>query len=99
VRKSEVVWLHHLDEVIELPEGSELWATNPHSRIQAHFNHEQRLLGTQFHPEFDREFGNQIFLDDRALLAMNNYDAHELVKQGPSFDVGVVFFGFFLSNL
>jgi GMP synthase (glutamine-hydrolysing) len=97
VRQSEKVWQHHFDEVTELPEGSELWATNSHCRIQAYVNRDQRLLGTQFHPEFDRETGNQLFLDDRELLTKNGYDADVLVKEGPSFDVGHVFFGFFLA--
>jgi GMP synthase (glutamine-hydrolysing) len=98
VRESEAVWQHHFDEVTRLPEGSELWATNAHSRIQAYINPQQRLLGTQFHPEFDREMGNQIFLDDRQLLRENGYDAEELVQHGPSFDVGGVVFGYFLRN-
>jgi GMP synthase (glutamine-hydrolysing) len=98
LRERETVWQHHFDEVTALPEGSELWATSPHSRIQAYINYEQRLLGTQFHPEFDREVGNQIFLEDRELLAANSYDADELIKQGPSFDTGNVFFGFFLGD-
>jgi GMP synthase (glutamine-hydrolysing) len=96
VRESEVVWQHHFDEVTELPEGSELLATNPHSSIQAYINDEQRLFGTQFHPEFDRETGNKILLQDRNLLEGNGYDVDAIVKQGPSFDTGNVLFGFFL---
>ena len=96
VRKSEIVWQHHFDEVTELPEGSELLATNPHSSIQAYVNYEQHLFGTQFHPEFDKETGNKIFLQDRELLEKNGYDVDAMIKQGPSFDVGKVFFGFFL---
>jgi GMP synthase (glutamine-hydrolysing) len=98
IRETERVWQHHFDEVTQLPEGSELWATNAHAQVQAYVNLEQCLLGTQFHPEFDQEFGNQIFVDDRELLAENGYDADELVKHGPSFDVGRVFFGHFLRN-
>lgn len=98
IGETESVWQHHFDEVTELPEGSELWATNPHARVQAYINPEQRLFGTQFHPEFDREIGNQIFVDDRALLEKNGYDADGLVKHGPSFDVGTVLFGFFLKS-
>ena len=97
VRESEKVWHHHFDEVTQLPQGSELLATNSHCSVQAYLNEEQRLLGTQFHPEFDREMGNQIYVDDRELLQKNGYDAEELIKQGPSFDVGKVFFDFFLS--
>jgi GMP synthase-like glutamine amidotransferase len=55
-------------------------------------------LGTQFHPEFDKEAGNEIFLKDRELLENNNYNVDEIVKQGPSFEVGKVFFDFFLKQ-
>jgi GMP synthase (glutamine-hydrolysing) len=96
VEESEVVWQHHFDEVTELPEGSALLATNPHSRIQAYINHRQRLFGTQFHPEFDKQAGNDIFVDDRELLENHGYDVDTMIRQGPSFDTGKVFFGFFL---
>lgn len=98
VGENERVWQHHFDEVTELPEGSELFATNPHSRIQTYINYDQGILGTQFHPEIDRETGNEIFLKDRELLEKNRYDVGEMIKQGPSFKTGNVFFGFFLEE-
>ena len=94
VRESEVLWQHHFDEVTELPEGSQLLATNPHSKIQAYVNFEQHLLGTQFHPEFDRETGNHLYLEDKQLLEKNGYNVNEMIKGGPSFETGKVFFGF-----
>jgi len=96
VGESEVVWQHHFDEVIELPEGSELLATNAHTNTQGYINYEHKLLGTQFHPEFDREIGNRIFLEDRELLENHNYNVDEIVTRGPSIDAGTIFFGFFL---
>ena len=99
VRDIEMVWQHHFDEVIELPEGSQLLATNPHSTIQAYVNFGQRLLGTQFHPEFDQEIGNQLYLEDRELLEKNGYSVDEMVKGKPSFETGKVFFGFFLEKV
>jgi GMP synthase-like glutamine amidotransferase len=96
VRETEVIWQYHFDEVTELPEGSQLLATNPHTEIQAYVNFEQRLLGTQFHPEFDRETGNQIYQEDRELLARHNYNVDEMIKGSPSFESGKVFFGYFL---
>ena len=98
IRETERVWQHHFDEVAEPPEGSELWATNTHCRVQAYINRDQHLLGTQFHPEFDKELGNQIYLDDRDLLEKNGYNADAIIKHGPSFDVGGVFFGYFLEH-
>ncbi len=98
VREKEIVWQSHFDEVTELPEGSELLATNSHTRIQAYINYEQRLFGTQFHPENDKETGNKIFLRERELLEKNSYNVDDIIKQGPSFEVGEVFFGFFLEQ-
>jgi GMP synthase (glutamine-hydrolysing) len=92
----EVVWQSHFDEVIEIPEGSDLLATNAHTEIQAYVNREQRVLGTQFHPEFDKEAGDALFLEDRELLERNNYRVDEIVARGPSIEAGKVFFGFFV---
>lgn len=98
VRSRERVWQHHFDEVIELPEGSELVATNEHAPIQAYINREQNLFGMQFHPEFGLEIGNKIYLRDRALMAAHDYDVEEMVKERPSLDTGKVFFEFFLGD-
>jgi len=94
----ERIWQHHFDEVIKLPEGSQIIATNNHSKIQAYVNYENRLLGTQFHPEINLRQGNKYFLHDRKLLEKNGYDADVLVKQTPSFDTPKVFFEFFLKQ-
>jgi len=92
----ERIWQHHFDEVIELPEGSQLIATNSHSKIQAYINYEKRLLGTQFHPEINLRQGNNYFLHDRKLLEENGYDVDAIVNQTPSFNTPKVFFEFFL---
>jgi len=94
VRENETLWQHHYDEVIELPEGSELLATNKHTKIQAYINNKQRLFGTQFHPEFDKQAGDKIFLEDKSLH--HKLNAHDMIKRGPSFQAGKVLFGFFL---
>ena len=96
VRESEVIWQYHFDEVTELPEGAQLLATNPHTRIQAYVNFEQHLLGTQFHPEFDRGAGNELYLEDRQLLEKHNRNVDEMIKNGPSIEAGKIFFGYFL---
>lgn len=98
VRKNETVWQHHFDEVIELPIGSELLAKNSHTSVQAYINYTQRLLGVQFHPEFDKEAGDKLFLNDQGLQQDNDYDVNEMIKRGPSFDVGKVFFSYFLDS-
>lgn len=96
VRETERVWQHHFDEVIDLPEGSELLATNEHSKIQAYINFSQHLLGTQFHPEFNKLSGNNYFLDDRSFIEKHNFNVDEIIQHEPSFDTGKVFFKFFL---
>ena len=68
VAHQEDVWQHHFDEVVALPEGSEVLATNAHSSIQAYINYDLHLLGTQFHPEFSKETGNAYFQKDRAFI-------------------------------
>lgn len=98
VRENESVWQHHFDEVIDLPKGSELLATNDHSKIQAYINYELHLLGTQFHPEFNKLSGNNYFLDDREFIEKHHFSVAEIIQQEPSFDTGKVFFGFFLNQ-
>ncbi len=97
VKEYESVWQHHFDEVTVLPEGSVVLATNGHSKIQAFVDHERRLLGTQFHPEFDRDTGNDIYLEDNALLKKNGYDYKELITGAPTFETGKLIFGYFFT--
>ena len=99
VEESETVWQHHFDEVIELPGGSELFASNSHTEIQAYINYKQKILGTQFHPEFDKEAGNKLFLEDRELLERNNANVDEIVTGGPSINAGRIFFDYFLDKV
>ena len=96
VKKSETVWQHHFDEVTQLPEGSQLLATNAHTKIQAYISYKQRLLGTQFHPEFDKKTGDKIFLDNTLLSKKYHFNVQEMIQRGPSFDVGKVFFNLFV---
>jgi GMP synthase (glutamine-hydrolysing) len=94
----ERIWQHHFDEVTEVPEGSQIIATNDHSKIQAYINYEKRLLGTQFHPEINLRQGNNYFLHDKDLLEANGYNVETMVIQTPSFNCPKVFFEFFLRN-
>lgn len=97
IQEFEKVWQHHFDEVIQCPEGSGILASNSHSFIQAYINYDEHLLGTQFHPEFDRDKGNVFFRKDRVLLEKNHFNLLEILADGPSFDSGKTIFGFFLS--
>jgi len=94
----ETVWQSHFDEVVTLPSGSEVMARGDHTIIQAFLNEDLMLFGTQFHPEFDREDGNNQFLRDRRLLESNGYDVDALVQGSPSLDTGATFIGFFLEH-
>jgi len=98
VRQSEIVWQHHFDEVIELPPGSEILASNSHCPIQGFINQRQHLFGTQFHPEIDHQKGNKIFRKDRRQLETHGYNVDLMVEHGPSLDTGRVFFNFFLNG-
>jgi len=98
VQETEKVWQHHFDEVIDLPIGSELLATNKHSKVQAYINYEFHLLGTQFHPEFNKLSGNNYFLDDRKFIEKHHFDVDKMIQHEPSFDTGKVFFNFFLTQ-
>jgi len=95
VDAKETIWQSHFDEVTEMPEGSILLATNSHSEIQAYINREQKIIGTQFHPEFDKESGDKNFLDEREMLERNNFDVDEIVGKSPTIDAGNIFFGYF----
>jgi len=97
VKDNEVLWQHHFDEVVELPLWSELLATNNHSHIQAFINFELKIMGTQFHPEFDEGKGNAFFRKDRPLLEKEGFNVDEMIKGKPSFDSRKTFFEFFLS--
>lgn len=96
VNPHERVWQSHFDEAVRPPRGAVLLATGVRSAIQAFYHRENRLLGTQFHPEFDREWGGRLFLRDRNLFEENNLDLDLILRRGPSFDAGRVFFRFFL---
>jgi len=94
--ENEIVWQFHFDEVTEMPAGSQLLATSSHTAIQAYVNPEQRLIGTQFHPEFDKQAGDRIFHKGRELIESHGYNIDEIVLPGPTIAAGQIFFGYFL---
>lgn len=88
----------HFDRVRELPGGAEIIAENDHTRIQAFADRKRKLLGFQFHPEFDRDSGNELFRNESALLTENGVDLEKVLSDGPSISTGEVFFEYFLSG-
>lgn len=88
----------HFDEVVELPPGSRIVMTGGGSRVQGFVNRDLKLFGMQFHPEFDREDGNKMFLKERALAERNGLDPEAMLSGGPSIDTGRIFFRHFLGT-
>ena len=91
------IFQFHFDEVLALPPGARALASSPLCGVQAFHDPLRRLVGTQFHPEFDLELGNEIFRDHPYLLTPHGLDAAQLVRGRPSgFDLAAflaVFFG------
>lgn len=98
VKEDEMLWQHHFDEVVEMPMWSELLATNGHSHIQAFINFELKLLGTQFHPEFDESKGNAFFRKDQPLLDEYGFNLDEILAEKPTMDSRKTFFEFFMEQ-
>ena len=88
----------HFDEVVALPIGAEIIATSRHTEIQGFIDRARRILGLQFHPEFSRKDGNDLFLKDRRLLEDNGIDVDAIQADGPNIDAGRIFFTYFISN-
>lgn len=94
----ESIWQHHFDEVTEPPAGSELIATASHTAVQAWLNPEKHMLGMQFHPEFDRQSGNEYFQNDRELLEQHGMDVGQVIQGEPSGNHGQAIFDYFLHS-
>lgn len=96
---TETVWQHHFDEVTELPGGSQLIATAKHTPTQAYINVGKRLLGMQFHPEFDLNSGNAYFLNDRQFIEQQGFSVEEITQGKPSNNHGDALFNYFLNHI
>lgn len=89
------VFQSHLDEVVGLPRGSEVFASSPHTPVQGYICPRPWILGLQFHPEFDRKAGNRTFAGDPGLLERHGLDLEEITAGGPTMDAGTIFFGYY----
>jgi GMP synthase-like glutamine amidotransferase len=94
----KAVWQSHYDCIVNLPSGSVITATNQHTEIQAFFNRDIKLFGTQFHPEFDREAGNRCFANDPDIFRKNSIDLNRTLASGPGFNTGEIIFGHFVKT-
>ncbi|MCK5115005.1 MAG: type 1 glutamine amidotransferase [Candidatus Aegiribacteria sp.] len=88
----------HFDRVNKIPDTSEVIATNTHTDIQGFIDREKNLFSLQFHPEFTRADGNELFLKEARLLEDNGIDLTSVIDDGPSIEAGKVFFEYFLNT-
>ncbi|MBI2449470.1 glutamine-hydrolyzing GMP synthase [Candidatus Pacearchaeota archaeon] len=51
IRKNEIVWMSHGDEVVKVPPGFQVIARTENCPIAAMSNTDQKYFGLQFHPE------------------------------------------------
>ncbi|MBN1335765.1 MAG: type 1 glutamine amidotransferase [Deltaproteobacteria bacterium] len=78
------VFQFHFDEVVALPPGARRIAWNGHTRVQGFLDRARRLVGVQFHPEFDEGSGNRVFREAADLLERNGLSADRVTVGGPS---------------
>ncbi len=88
----------HFDRVTEIPDTSEVIATNAHTDIQGFIDLKKSLFSLQFHPEFTRADGNGLFLKEARLLEDNGIDVQSILDDGPSIETGKVFFEYFFNK-
>ncbi len=88
----------HFDRVTEIPDTSEVIATNAHTDIQGFIDLKKSLFSLQFHPEFTRADGNGLFLTETRLLEDNGIDVQSILDDGPSIETGKVFFEYFFNT-
>jgi hypothetical protein len=55
-------------------------------------------MGFQFHPEFSRQQGNQLFMEEMDLMNEHGIDLRSVLEDGPSIPTGKVFFNAFLED-
>jgi GMP synthase-like glutamine amidotransferase len=70
---------YHYDEVISLPNGTEIYASSPACKIQAFKVKDKNCWGVQFHPEIDYNFGKKILVERAENLAKTGIDIVEAV--------------------
>ncbi|MCK4671778.1 MAG: type 1 glutamine amidotransferase [Candidatus Aegiribacteria sp.] len=98
VRSISRVFQFHFDEVVVLPSGAEIIATSRHTEIQGFIDRARRILSLQFHPEFIRKDGNDLFFKERRLLEENGIDLDTIQADGPNIDAGGIFFSYFMNS-
>ncbi len=78
------VFQFHFDEVIRIPRGAIRIAWNDRTRVQGFLDRRRRVVGVQFHPEFDADAGNAIFRESADLLARSGLTVDGVAGGAPS---------------
>ena len=61
LKKEQIVWMSHGDQIIEIAEGFKTYAKTETCPIAAYGNQEKQIYGVQFHPEVSNTpYGNKI---------------------------------------
>ncbi|MFX1316590.1 MAG: glutamine-hydrolyzing GMP synthase [Promethearchaeota archaeon] len=64
LKKKEIVWMSHGDQVKEMPNGFEILANTETCPIAAYQNEELKIYGVQFHPEVVHTLKGNIILEN-----------------------------------
>ncbi|MFX0043859.1 MAG: glutamine-hydrolyzing GMP synthase, partial [Candidatus Hodarchaeota archaeon] len=64
LKKNEIVWMSHGDQVKEMPEGFEILAKTDTCPIAAYQDEELKIYGVQFHPEVVHTPKGNVILDN-----------------------------------
>ncbi len=99
INPTETIWQSHFDEVVEMPAGATLLAQNSHTAIQAFLHADAKILGTQFHPEFDKVAGDSLYLEEREFMESHGLDVAEIIRKKPTLEAGKIFFGYFCNQM
>ncbi|MFX1411131.1 MAG: glutamine-hydrolyzing GMP synthase, partial [Promethearchaeota archaeon] len=71
LKKSEIVWMSHGDQVKEMPSGFEVLAKTDTCPIAAYQNEELKIYGVQFHPEVVHTPKGNIILENFIIKITN----------------------------
>ncbi len=72
---------YHFDEVLSLPSGTEILASNSSSKIQAFKVDTKPCFGVQFHPEINKAKAEEILSNRREVLQSKGFDVDKLLSE------------------
>ncbi len=96
IQSEETLWQFHFDEVVKIPEGSQIFAKSNHTEIQGYIHYKKKILSVQFHPEFLKESGDTFFTKNKYPIEKSGHDLSQVLDGKPSPNMGPLFFTEFL---